>query len=156
MRNILLALCIAVFFTGPIIAQTSTEEYLYVTFGYKEQLQKGLDDKKGYAWKHLLQHQFPHKKSGFLNSQYQTGLFDFEGLYRNGETNPCAFVVIFRERQGLHKKDGMYVCIPHPLTDKDIQAKAQKYLLEAAKFSESVFQQYAIGLGKLAIKLANP
>lgn len=139
-----------------VASQTTTEEYLYVTFGYKEQLQKGLDDKKGYAWKPLSQHQFPYKKSGFLNSQYQTGVFDFEGLYRNGETRPCAIVAIFRERQGLHKKDGTFVCIPHLLTDKDIQTKAEKYLLEEARFSENVFQQYSIGLGKLAIKLANP
>ncbi|NJO87153.1 MAG: hypothetical protein HC821_03880 [Lewinella sp.] len=32
-------------------AQTTEEEYRYVTYGYQEQLEKGLDDKKGYSWK---------------------------------------------------------------------------------------------------------
>lgn len=138
------------------LSQTTQEEYLYVTLGYKEQLQKGLDDKKGYSWKPLSQHQFSYKKSGFLSAQYETGVFDFEALYRNSETQPCAFVSIFREKQGIGKKDGVFVCIPHPLSQKDIQAKAEKHLLDDAKFSAAVFQQYAIALSKLAIKLATP
>jgi hypothetical protein len=137
-----------------IFSQTTQEEYLYVTFGYKEQLQKGLDDKKGYSWKPLMQHQFSYKKNGFLNAQFQTGVFDFEALYRDTVARPCAFGIIFRERQGIAKKDGVFVCIPHPLSDKDIHLKAEKYVLEEAKFSESVFQQYAVALGKLAIKLS--
>lgn len=136
-------------------AQTTLEEYLYVTYGYKEQLQKGLDDKKNYHWQVLMQHKFPFKKSGFLQGQYQTGVFDFEGLYRTGESHPCAIVAVFRFREGLPKKDGVFVCIPHPKTDKDIQAKAEKYLMEETDFSESVFQQYAIALGKLAMTQSN-
>jgi hypothetical protein len=130
------------------------EEYLYVTYGYKEQLQKGLDDKKGYAWKVLSQHKFPYKKSGIFSGQYQVGVFDFEGLYRSTDSIPCAIVAVFREREGVFKKDGVFVCIPHPQTERDIHERAEKHLLEEAKFSESVFQQYAIGLGKLAIRLA--
>lgn len=136
-------------------AQTTLEEYLYVTYGYREQLQKGLDDKKNYHWQVLMQHKFPFKKSGFLQGQYQTGVFDFEGLYRTGETTPCAIAAIFRSREGLPKKDGVFVCIPHPKTDKDIQAKAEKYLVEETDFPESIFQQFSIALGKLAMTLAS-
>lgn len=135
-------------------AQTTMEEYLYVTYGYKEQLQKGLDDKKGYSWKPLLLHKFAYKRNGFFNGQYQTGVFEFEGLYREGESTPCAIVSIFREREGLYKQEGVFVCIPHPRTEKDIQDKAEQFLLDEAKFSENIFQQYALGLGKLAIRLA--
>lgn len=136
------------------IAQTSEQEYLYSIHGYKEQLQKGLDDKKGYFWKPLFQHKFPHRKNGFFSGQFLTGIFDFEALHREGESKPCAFVVIFREQEGISKKDGIFICIPHPKTEKDIQAMAEKYLIEESKFSENVFRQYAIGLSKLAITLA--
>lgn len=142
------------FFQPDALSQTTEEEYLYTIYGYKEQLQKGLDDKKGYTWKPLFQYRFSYKKSGFMGGQYQTGVFDFEGLHRGEEAKPCAIVAIFREREGLTKKDGTFVCIPHPKTEKDIQGKAEKYLLEEARFSENVFQQYAVALGKLAIKLA--
>ncbi len=153
-RRILTAI-IATALAFPALSQTSMEEYLYVTFGYKEQLQKGLDDKKGYSWKPLLQHKFSFKKGGFITDQYQVGVFDFEGLYRDGESAPCATVAIFKETEGMAKKDGVFGCIPHPKTEKDIQALAEKYLLEKTQFSVRVFQQYAIGLGKLAMKLAN-
>ncbi len=145
---------IGLFVQQDAASQTTMEEYLYVTLGYKEQLQKGLDDKKGYSWKPLLQHKFSYKKSGFLNGQYQIGVFEFEGLYRGADAQPCGIAAIFKDREGLAKKDGVFVCIPHPKTDKDIQSKAEKYLMEETKFSESIFQQYAVGLGKLAMKLA--
>lgn len=147
-------LIVGILLGGHASSQTTQEEYLYVTLGYKEQLQKGLDDKKGYSWKSLYQHQFPYKKSGFLNGKVETGVFDFEALYRYNEAQPCSFVAIFREKQGIGKKDGKFVCIPHPLSQKDIHAKAEKHLCEEANFSGPVFQQYAIALSKLAIKLA--
>lgn len=154
MRLVVLLWALVFLTGGRVAAQTTMEEYLYATYGYKEQLQKGLDDKKGYSWKPLLQHKFAYKRNGFFNGQYQTGVFEFEGLYRDGETAPCAIVSIFREREGLYKKDGVFICIPHPKTEKDIQDRAEQYLLEETKFSESIFQQYALGLGKLAIRLA--
>lgn len=149
-----IAALVVVALAFPLAAQTSMEEYLYVTLGYQEQLRKGLDDKKGYSWKQLLQHKFSFKKGGFITDQYQTGVFDFEGLYRDGEVKPCAIAAIFRQTEGTYKKDGVFICIPHPATEKDIKAKAEKHLLEETRFSERVFQQYAIGLEKLAMKLA--
>ena len=87
-------------------AQTTEEEFLYANLGYKEQLLKGLDDKKGYRWEAITTYSYREKSKNPESS------FLFEGLYRMGELQPCAVVVIYRENSYTEKREGLFFCIP--------------------------------------------
>jgi len=135
-------------------AQTSEEEYLYVTYGYKEQLLKGLDDKKGYSWKPITEYKYVNDSGTLVWKKSLVSKFEFEGLYRSGETAPCAIVAIYKEDETMKKKDGQFICIPHADSGQDIIAKAKKYFEEEIGFDKNILSYYSLGLSKLAITLA--
>ncbi len=137
-----------------IDAQTTEEEYLYATFGYNEQLDKGMDDKKGYSWKTLTDYNFVNKKGTLMWKKSQVSKFEFEGLYRDGESAPCAIVTIYKEDEDMKKKDGVFLCIPHPDSGQDVLAKAETYFQEEIDFDADVLSYYSLALSKLAIHLA--
>lgn len=131
-------------------AQTTNEEYLYVTLGYKEQLLKGLDDKKGYSWRQLYQYKFVADNGKLLGRKVQVGVFDFEGLYRTGEAKPCAIVAIYREMEGIPKKDGVFWCLPHPKSGQDVFGKADKHFTEEVGLEKYLLEAYALAVQRLA------
>ena len=154
MRKLLFILLITLMYVGNTYAQTTEEEYLYVTFGYDEQLDKGLDDKKGYSWKPLTDYKFVNKKGTLMWKKSQVSKFEFEGLYRDGESTPCAIVSIYKEDADMKKKDGVFVCIPHPDSGQEVLAKAETYFLEEIDFDADVLSYYSLALSKLAIHMA--
>lgn len=93
-----------------IYGQTTEEEFQYVTYGYREQLQKGLDDKDGYYWKPILQHKFQYESDKFFRKETHIGLFDFEGLYRKGSSTPCATVAIYRRGTRAKRTGFLFAC----------------------------------------------
>ncbi|HFA51000.1 MAG TPA: hypothetical protein ENJ95_18470 [Bacteroidetes bacterium] len=151
-------LSIVLFFVSDsIYSQTTEEEYLYVTYGYKEQLLKGLDDKKGYHWEILTEYKFREKSSGLplIGSKgLPPGKFEFEGLHRSGEDAPCAIVAIYKEKENMEKWDGLFIPIPHPESDTEVLDRGKKYYTKDVKFKSEVQTQYILALQKLAMYLA--
>jgi hypothetical protein len=135
-------------------AQTTDEEYLYLTYGYKEQLLKGLDDKKGYSWKPLAEFKFSNESGKLMWKKALISKFEFEGLIRENETAPCAIVAIYKEKEDMKKRDGLFIPIPHADSGQDIIAKARKYFEEEIEFDKNILSFYSLGLSKLAVVLA--
>lgn len=141
----------------PLSAQTTEDEYLYVTYGYKEQLLKGLDNKKGYTWKPLMQYVFMtgDKAIPLVGKSSSTlSKFEFEGLYRENAPTPCAIVAIYKATEEMLKRDAVFIPILHPQSSKDIIAKAEKYFEEEIKLKSKVQTEYIFALGNLAMYLA--
>lgn len=141
------------FFTTQLFGQTSEEEFLYANLGYKEQLLKGLDDKKGYSWKPLSDYTYSDKK-GMIGKKFQQSKFLFEGLYRDGESTPCALVAIYLENETMEKKNGTFICIPHPNSGQTVAGKARDYFDDEVKFNSDQLFHYSIALGRLSMYLA--
>ena len=137
-----------------LFSQTTEDEYLYVTYGYKEQLLKGLDDKKGYSWKEILEYKFVYDNEKLIGHRSSISLFTFEGLYRMGESKPCAIVSIYRKDENMKKRDGVFTCIPHPKSGSDIYAKMETYFKEKVDFNALLMRYYALALSKLGILIA--
>lgn len=140
-----------------IFSQTTEEEYLYTTYGYKEQLLKGLDDKKGYSWKPLSKYIFMSTDKGIPlvgKSGGTMSKFEFEGLFREGGAVPCAIVAIYKATEDMQKRDAVFIPIPHPRSEKNIIAKAEQYFTEEIKLKPKVQTEYVFALGNLAMELA--
>jgi hypothetical protein len=90
-------------------AQTTSEEYNFVTKGYKIQLDGGLDMKKGYTLKNLGEYPLIYNQDGKRECK-------LKGLYRDADmTKPCAIMMIYsRESSGYLE----YYCIPTPDAEK--------------------------------------
>jgi len=135
------------FLLNKLQCQTSEEEYLYATYGYQEQLQKGLDDKKGYYWKVLTDYVFVDESRKLLLKQNKVSKFEFEGLFRTAESVPCAIVVIYKKDENQKKKDGLFISIPHADSGQDIIAKAELYFEKKVDFNRELLKHYSLGLG---------
>jgi hypothetical protein len=151
----LYAICVGWLLHLTLVAQTTEEEYLYVSFGYKEQLLNGLDDKKGYSWKQLSEYKFVYDNEKLIGRKSgMVSIFSFEGLYRAGETKPCAIVAIYREKESLKKRDGVFICLPHPKSGTDIFAKVQTHFEKTVDFNSVQLRHYGLALGRLATTIA--
>ena len=77
-------------------AQTTAEEYNYLTKGYKIQIESGLDMKQGYGFKDI----------GFPKTQERS--CQFKGLINETTHKMVATLAIFPAANG----DKYYICIP--------------------------------------------
>ena len=155
MKYCLVFLFLSLFFSS--FSQTTEEEYLYVTYGYKEQLLKGLDDKKGYRWETITEYRFKEEGNGLPvigNKAVPPGKFEFEGLHRTGENAPCAIVAIYKEKDSMEKRDGLFIPIPHPKSDQEVLERGKMYYTKEIKFKPAIQTQYILALQKLAMYLA--
>jgi len=105
------------FLAGMATAQTTLEEYNYVTKGYKIQVESGLDMKKGYVMKDLfevfIRIEINDSPFGVAPKTIKTTA---KGLYRTGQTSPCAIMLI----ESAGSQIGKPVCIPHYLSEESI------------------------------------
>ena|ERR1051326_1068282 len=85
-------------------AQTTVEEYNYVTKGYQIQVSSGLDMKKGYSLVDYISQSTSERK------------IEFKGLMRSGSQKPCAIMMIYT-RTG---KPAEYLCIPTSDASKEL------------------------------------
>lgn len=92
-----------------IKAQTTQEEYNYITKGYKVQIESGLDMKKGYTLTDL--------DTSKLTIGEITRSCTFKGLFRNGEVKPCAVMILYKR---LDNDKTYYICIPSNNTSNEI------------------------------------
>lgn len=107
---------ISIFISVQLAAQTTQEEYNYLTKGYKEQIEKGLDMKKGYSFKDLGTFEY---KSGI-----ELRRSEFKALMKEGDSKYRAILLIYR-RVGA---DPYYVCIPTPDAPEDIWNQTQYFM----------------------------
>ncbi len=137
-----------------VFSQTSDEEYQYVTYGYREQLQKGLDDKDGYYWKPVYEYRFEYQEDKFFGKNKFIGLFSFEALFRKDDSTPCAIVAIYRAKDHWPKKDGVFLCIPHHKSMKGVFSNTEKYMEEEVDFTDDVMFNYSIAAGRMAMAVS--
>jgi hypothetical protein len=104
-----------------IRAQTTMEEYNYVTKGYKVQVESGLDMKKGYRFEDITSHK---AKSADLGIILKT---EFKALYRGVESKPCALLCIFSKSSETEKQ---YLCIPSFASSPEVWDLAMKRILD--------------------------
>ena len=98
MKNLIIGLLLLPFYSAFTqgVAPTTEAEYNYGAVGYKIQLQAKLDTKEGYYMKDT---------EGCEESDRKT---EFKILYRNGETQPCAVIMVYTK---IHAAP-LYYCIP--------------------------------------------
>jgi len=84
---------------------TTQEEYNYITKGYQVQIESGLDMKKGYSF-------VDYGKWG----NKRDGICTFKGLMRQGETKPCAIMMIHT----FNENNNRYYCIPSAKSSQEI------------------------------------
>src|ERR1035437_5469051 len=95
-------------------AQTTLEEYNYVTKGYKTQLESGLDMKKGYELKQIHKRMLTGKDG--VNRQ-----FTMFALVRSADKSVACYMVKY---QNLSENKDKYMCIPDNASDASILNKA--------------------------------
>lgn len=103
MRKIIFTITISLFSLASF-AQTSLEEYNYVTKGYKVQIESGLDMKKGYELVSLGQEISGERK------------VEVKKLNRTENKTIAAYLIIY-QRKGAPDE---YICVPNPNSDKNI------------------------------------
>ncbi len=130
---------------------TSLEEYNYITKGYKVQLESGLDMKKGYMLSNL---DFPNDMGSLdvKGADNITRNYELKALYRTGQKNPCALMLHYKNTSD---KSEIYICIPNPDSDEELQKKyysdMTNFALEAEKglaYALSVNLMYQLWIKK--------
>lgn len=124
--------------TVNIFGQTTEEEYNYVTKGYKIQLDSGLDMKKGYSFKDI--------DSWGVNYGKFSRESTFKQLYRDGETTPCATLMILRRTDTNYEA---YICIPHSSSTKEMWNRTYKEFVEDTNDWTQASRGYTWGMLKM-------
>lgn len=106
MKSIVIAIVTLLVLSAVAVAQTTREEYNYVTKGYKVQIESGLDMKKGYEVKYLDNTE-TEKRTATLNTLYRID---------GPEKEVAAFMVVYKKKGNPTE----YICIPHPQSDEEI------------------------------------
>jgi len=104
MKQLILLLSLVGLFSIQGICQTSTEEYNYLTKGYKTQIENGLDMKKGYT---LL---------GEDKYSYKGRSCEFKKLIKTSSHKTVAVLAIFHAQNGSN----YYFCIPSKDSDPQL------------------------------------
>lgn len=133
----LLIFALVIAFNCASYAQTTEEEYNYITKGYQVQLESGLDMKKGYTLTDLGNSWF---NQPMLDQTIQKREVSFKGLIRQGEIHPCAIMMNFKRTDISHGAN-YFLCIPHPKSSEDIWNRALKDMLDKTKDGPIALQQ---------------
>ena len=95
---IIILIAIATYGMAQSIKPTTEDEYNTGLAGYKMFMQMKVDIKKGY---HV---------NDFATFEYGERKADFKGLMRDGESKPCAVILVYTKVRGAPE----YYCIPTP------------------------------------------
>lgn len=147
MKNKLLFTLVATLFTITVVAQTTEEEYNYVTKGYKVQMESGLDMKKGYSLKDLGNWSLNFGSDGTREAV-------FKGLYRDNSTKSCAIMLIYKRPSTGYTE---YYCIPtidapQNLWDKTLEQINTHFTEQNAK---AVYSTLVWALMKFSVQQTN-
>jgi|MDTD01.2.fsa_nt_gb hypothetical protein len=142
MKNIIIAILLMA--ALPLCAQTTQEEYNYLTKGYKTQIESGLDMKKGYK---LIDYGVYEIKEG-----NQTRQCEFKGLIKDGQTKPCAVLMIFK-RTDLPNGAVYYICIPSANANESIW-KQTNDLVKSITDASGLYRAFINGLMRFSAQLS--
>lgn len=92
-------------------AQTTLEEWNYVTKGYKIQIESGLDMKKGYNIKHVGSYTYDNYDA--------VRTINFKKLIKTSNNTVCAIMLEYI-RKDKRSTNVVYYCIPHKLSSPEI------------------------------------
>lgn len=120
------------------IAPTTSSEYLYASVGYKIQLNAKLPTKEGYILKDYNPIEQPDRK------------VEFKGVYRKGETKPCAFIMIYTKLRTTPQ----YYGIPTADADPELWQKFFASLTDDSENQQPQLQFFAYCLANLAAQIA--
>ncbi|MBK7384136.1 MAG: energy transducer TonB [Flavobacteriales bacterium] len=96
-------------------AQTTMDEYNYLTKGYRIQLESGLDMKRGYYFTDVGQFDVPYQ--GFSRTT------TIKHLCREVDSLPCATLIIHERKNTAFLK---YLCVPHVSSKVEVWQKAKE------------------------------
>ena len=120
-----------------LYSQTTQEEYNYVTKGYKDQIEKGGDMKKGYRFVDITE-------SSFATGSSVQRKCNFKALFKEGKNKPCAILCIYtRSDNGFTD----YLCIPTHDAQKEIWDQTFQKI---NSYSETGANALIWGMAKLA------
>lgn len=86
------------------IKPTTTDEYNIGLAGYKMYKQMKVEIKQGYKVNDLQVFEYGERKA------------DFKGLFRDGESKPCAVILVYSKLRGAPE----YYCIPTPDASEEL------------------------------------
>ncbi len=121
-------------FSTAIFAQTTQEEYNYLSKGYKVQIESGLDMKKGYELEDIDK-QSTKERTAELKVLYRV---------KDNKKETAAYMVVYN-RTGYAIE---YICIPHPNSDEEIHNKYWKVLYDGTNNSSQRLQLISYLLSK--------
>jgi hypothetical protein len=139
MKSFTLAVLFLLLTCTVLYAQTTEEEFNYITKGYKIQLESGLDMKKGYELKEIA-YQNSNVYYNLNDSTEEDGVQKvwLKALYRiKGTTKSvAAYMIIYQLNDGLKE----FYCIADPKSTKQMIDKcyydlAKQPRLEGCKYS---------------------
>lgn len=105
------------------VAPTTQEEYNYITKGYKETVEKGLDIKTGYAIKDAFDYAF--------NTNYE---FNFKQVLRTSTNEVAGTLVIAKSKLWSNT---YYLCIPN-----DYGRLYEEYFKSIAVWDRAMLYEY--------------
>lgn len=111
------------------LAQTTQEEYNYLTEGYKEQLEKGLDVKRGYK--------FGEGKQVYVSGNDGKFTFDFKPLIREVDNKVAAISVRIQVDKAINSD--IFLCIP--IDNPELQKQFEKTV--SKKFVQWLGEAYS-------------
>lgn len=120
------------------VAPTTLDEYTYGVTGYKLQLQMKLAMKKGYSIAEIGSCEESDRK------------LEFKGLVRDGETKPCAIIMVYSRLRHTPQ----YHCIPIEGSDPSLFEKFYNSLHTENENQEQKLQFFAYSMGKILTKLS--
>ena len=114
------------------IKPTTQEEYNMGLTGYKMFLQLKVEIKKGYNITDLSTFEYGDRKA------------EFKGLFRDGESKPCAVVIIYSLMHGSPE----YFCVPTPDADEALWDRFRISLSSGKDLKQEQLQFFGFALAK--------
>lgn len=117
---------------------TTEEEYNMGSVGYKMYLRMGVEIKAGYKVKDIAEYEYGERKASF------------KGLFRSGDTKPCAIIMIYSKQRGNPE----YYCIPTPDAPEILWDRYRVSLSGEIDNKQEQLQFLSFALGKASMYFA--
>ena len=135
--SFIFAILISIQVFSQTVQQSTTElEYNYVVNGYKHDFANGQDIKKGYSLNEIQQNTIGERK------------VQIKGLYRTGESSPCALMVIYN-KEG---QSTQYFCVPTYNADAALWQKFYESLNDDNGSQENKYHLILFSIAKVEMK----
>lgn len=108
-KHLIFAFFVQIFSNSLIKAQTSVEEYNYLTKGYKIYQESGIDIKQGYSDVSVDIIEVGNRRA------------ELKAFIKLSINKPVAYLLIYSYRNSLNELQKEYICVPHPESNNDIK-----------------------------------